>query len=190
MTKITKHQPEQDDLSYWESSRSGDSSAFSYLFKKYYKPLYHFAGRFVKDIQIAEQISQSVFVDLWVKRQHLEIRSSFKSYLYQMTRNLSLNHLKKAVKTIPLENAQNFQEKAEKNPENILVEKEFQLAVHQAIEKLPAQCRQVYIMKRYDHLKSDEIARILNISVNTVKTHMRRALKSLLEQLTPNLKNY
>jgi RNA polymerase sigma-70 factor (ECF subfamily) len=189
MIKSKNQQPHQDDLSHWESSRSGDSNAFSYLFKKYYQPLVRFAGRFLQDNQQANQIVQNVFVDLWVKREQLEIRSSFKSYLYQMTRNQTLNHLKKEAKTVSLEKVSNVPESANKNPDNILVEKEFYIAVHKAIEKLPAKCRQVYVMKRYDQLTSEEVGRILNISVNTVKTQMKRALKSLLDQLGPSLKN-
>ena len=189
MIEIKNQQPQQDDLSYWESSRSGDTEAFSFLFKKYYQPLFRFAGRFLQDYQLADQVVQNVFVDLWLKREQLEIRSSFKSYLYQMTRNQALNHLKKEAKTISLEKASNVPESTDKNPENILVEKEFSIAVHKAIEKLPAKCRQIYVMKRYDQLTSEEVGQILNISVNTVKTQMKRALKSLLDQLGPSLKN-
>jgi RNA polymerase sigma-70 factor (ECF subfamily) len=189
MIEIKNQQPQMDDLSYWESSRSGDSNAFSYLFEKYYQPLVRFAGRFLRDYQLADQIVQNVFVDLWVKREQLEIRSSFKSYLYQMTRNQALNHMKKEAKTVSLEKVSNIPDKTEKNPDNILVEKEFYSAVHKAIEKLPPKCRQIYVMKRYDRLTTEEVGRILNISVNTVKTQMKRALKSLLDQLGPSLKN-
>jgi RNA polymerase sigma-70 factor (ECF subfamily) len=56
-------------------------------------------------------------------------------------------------------------------------------AIHKAIDELPQQCRQIYLMKRYDYLKYTEIAEILNISINTVKTQMKRALKSLLKNL-------
>lgn len=189
MIKIEDKQAHKEDLSLWESSRAGDSGAFSSLFKKYYQPLVRFTARFLTHNHLAEQIVQNVFVDLWVKREQLEIHTSFKSYLYRMTRNQALNHLKKEARTVSLENVLDIPEKAEKNPENILVEKEFHLTVHKAIEKLPSKCRQVYVMRRYDQLTSEEIAGILNISVNTVKTQMKRALKSLIEQLGPALKN-
>jgi len=60
--------------------------------------------------------------------------------------------------------------------------------VHQAITKLPEKCQQIYMMKRYDNLQHAEIAEILDISVNTVKTQLQRALQSLEKQLAPYLK--
>ncbi len=56
-------------------------------------------------------------------------------------------------------------------------------AVHKAIDNLPDQCRKIYLMKKYDDLSYNEIAEILGVSINTVKTQMKRAMKSLLKQL-------
>ena len=69
------------------------------------------------------------------------------------------------------------------NPEEQIIENEMIEKVHKAIEKLPEKCRYIYLMKRYDDLKYHEIAEILNISINTVKTQMKRAFKSLLTNL-------
>ena len=69
------------------------------------------------------------------------------------------------------------------NPEEQIIENEMIEKVHKAIEKLPEKCRYIYLMKRYDDLKYHEIAEILDISINTVKTQMKRALKSLLKNL-------
>jgi RNA polymerase sigma-70 factor (ECF subfamily) len=56
-------------------------------------------------------------------------------------------------------------------------------AVHKAIDNLPDQCRKIYLMKKYDDLSYNEIAEIHGVSINTVKTQMKRAMKSLLKQL-------
>ena len=189
MIQIRKHPSHDDDQRYWESCRAGDHTAFSCLFEKYYQPLYCFAWRFTRDAQNAENIVQNVFVDLWIKRAEIEIMRSLRSYLFSMTRNQSLNYLKQQGKTESLKVEKNLTEKTVDSPEDIYVTKEFHLEVWRAIENLPDQCRQVYLMKRYDHLKYDEIGQILGISVNTVKTHLKRALAKLSEQLRPFIKD-
>ena len=69
------------------------------------------------------------------------------------------------------------------SPEEAYIIKEKKNAVARAINQLPEKCRQVYIMNRFDNLSYREISEILDISLNTVKTHMKRALKSLFEKL-------
>lgn len=172
------------DQVFWEKIRLGNTTAFSTLFKKYYEPLYQFAGRFVKDAQTAENIVQNAFVNLWTTRGHRHIKSNLRSYLYTMVKNLSLNHLKQEKNLLTINGRSNFQEKFDNSPEENVLRKEWHTAVHEAIDKLPEKCRLIYLMKRYDNLKYTEIAEILNISVNTVKTQMKRALKSLLKQLS------
>jgi RNA polymerase sigma-70 factor (ECF subfamily) len=87
--------PENTDLEYLEKIHLGDTNAFSVLFRKYYEPLYQFAGRLVKDTQIAENIVQDVFVKMWINRENWHIKTSVKSYLYTAVKNSSLNYLKR-----------------------------------------------------------------------------------------------
>ena len=174
---------DQTGLEFWEKIRLGDSTAFSYVFQKYYQALYQFAGRFVKDAQTAENIVQDVFVKLWTNRENCLITSSLKSYLYAATRNTALNFLSREKKQLSTEDLMSDRQDTTANPEEQIIENEMIDGVHKAIEKLPEKCRYVYLMKRYDDLKYHEIAEILDISINTVKTQMKRALKSLLKNL-------
>jgi RNA polymerase sigma-70 factor (family 1) len=174
---------DQTGLEFWEKIRLGDSTAFSYVFQKYYQALYQFAGRFVKDAQTAENIVQDVFVKLWTNRENCLITSSLKSYLYAATRNTALNFLSREKKQLSTEDLMSDRQDTTANPEERIIENEMIDEIHKAIEKLPEKCRYVYLMKRYDDLKYHEIAEILDISINTVKTQMKRALKSLLKNL-------
>ena len=174
---------DQTGLEYWERIRQGDNTAFSQIFQKYYQALYQFAGRFVKDAQTAENIVQDVFVKLWTNRENCLITSSLKSYLYAATRNTALNFLSREKKQLSTEDLMSDRQDTTANPEERIIENEMIDEIHKAIEKLPEKCRYVYLMKRYDDLKYHEIAEILDISINTVKTQMKRALKSLLKNL-------
>jgi RNA polymerase sigma-70 factor (family 1) len=175
---------DQNGLEYWEKIRQSDSIAFSYIFQKYYQALYQFAGRFVKDAQTAENIVQDVFVKLWTNRENCLITSSLKSYLYAATRNTALNYLRSEKKQISTNDLVNDKQDTAANPEERIIENEIIGRVHKAIEKLPEKCRYIYLMKRYDDLKYHEIAEILDVSINTVKTQMKRAVKSLMTNLS------
>ena len=177
-------EPKGVDLEYINKIRLGDPEAFSALFRKYYEPLYQFAGRFVKEHQIAESLVQDVFVKIWSNREKLSIKLNVKSYLYTAVKNHALNYLKHE-KIVVIESEEvDYQNSYNRTPEEELIESEMHEAVHKAIENLPQQCRQIYLMKRYDNLSYSEIADVLNISINTVKTQMKRALKSLRKNLS------
>ncbi len=175
---------DQIDRDCWTKARQGNVPAFSFIFNKYYQPLYQFAGRFVSDAQKAEDLVQDVFVRLWINRNELQITSSLKSYLYVSVKNNALNYIRREKKLQFSEEYTDGFIEFMTTPEEQVIEKEMITAVHQAIDKLPRQCRLIYLMKRYDGLNYQEIAGILNISINTVKTQMKRALKTLLTRLT------
>jgi RNA polymerase sigma-70 factor (ECF subfamily) len=181
-TENTSH--EESDREIWDKISLGDSTAFSALFKKYYVQLYQFAGRFVNDAQSAENIVQDLFAKLWIQKKNIQIKSSLKSYLYISIKNCSLNYRNQEKFWISIEKIEPYQKDIFDSPENSYIESEMHRAVHNAIKQLPEKCRQVYLMKRYENLQYTEIAEILNISVNTVKTQMQRAMKSLQKQLT------
>lgn len=182
-TEKTGPESTRVDFKYVQGIRSGDPAAFASLFRKYYEPLYQFAGRFVKDAQTAESIVQDVFVKIWEKREEWNVQHNVKSYLYTSVKNHSLNHLKRERVLISMSESTDHQDDLVSSPEKALIESEMIEAVQEAIEKLPQQCRRIYRMKRYDDLTYSEIAEVLNISINTVKTQMRRALKSLHKSL-------
>ncbi len=171
------------DLNYAEKIRQGNVSAYSALFRKYYEPLYRFAGRFVKDPQLAENLVQDVFVIIWSNRENWHIRSNVKSYLYTAVRNHALNFLKRDKRLLNMGEGNDYADSDIRTPDQELMDKEMETAVHNAIDKLPPRCRQIYVMHRYDELKYTEIAEILSISINTVKTQMKRAMQSLHKNL-------
>lgn len=172
------------DLECVKKINRDDATAFSLLFHRYYEILYRFAGRMVGDAQVAENIVQDVFVKIWQNRKTLTIKSNVKAYLYTSVKNHSLNVLKHEKYIVPENDDADSRAFHNQTPEQDLLDKELYSAVHQAIDKLPRQCRRIYIMKRYDELRYAEIAEILNISINTVKTQMKRALKALHKNLS------
>ena len=160
-----------------------DVEKFSGLFRKYYEPLYFFAGRFVKDPPTAESIVQDVFVNLWDHRETLNIKTSVKAYLYTSVKNSCLNFVKRENFFSLIEENSEHRDNSEKTPDAKLEETEIHTAVHNAINELPEKCRQIFVMCKYDNLSYNEIAEIQNVSVNTVKTQLKRAVKTLSKNL-------
>ena len=159
--------------------RANDVEAFSEVFRRYYEPLCFFAGRYLHDIQSAEGVVQDVFVRLWESRDTLSIQSSLKSYLYASVRNASLNTIKRENFTSSLDYEEERSDTPDMQPDIQLESNELAVALEQAMNGLAPKCRQIFCMAKYDGLSYQEIAEVLNISINTVKTQLKRALKSL-----------
>ena len=125
-----------------------------------------------------------MFVKLWINKSKIKIKHSVKSYLYIAVKNHSLNYINKENKLSSLNVQLDTADIKGQTPEEDLINKDMYIAVHNAIDNLPDQCRKIYLMKKYDGLSYNEITEILGISVNTVKTQMKRAIKSLLKNLS------
>jgi len=160
-----------------------DVEKFSGLFRKYYEPLYFFAGRFVKDPPTAESIVQDVFVNLWDHRKTLNIKTSVKAYLYTSVKNSCINFVKRENFFSSMDNDSEHRDNSGRTPDAKLEETEIHCAVHNAINALPEKCRQIFVMCKFDNLSYNEIADIQNVSINTVKTQLKRAVKTLSKNL-------
>ncbi len=167
-----------------ERIRKGDEYTFRYLFKTYYQSMVNISYRYVLDKQIAENITEDVFVKIWTNRKVWNVKDSIKNYLFQSVRNGSLNYLKHIkIEQIYTRAIKDNYGKV-RTPYEDLVLKEFTEEIQQAIKELPKRAGKVFQMHRYDNLKYSEIAEILNISIGTVETHMVRALKFLRNRLS------
>ena len=166
--------------------QSGDKSAFDMLFRSYYSTLVFIASDILRDKPSAEEAVQDVFVKLWKTGSTLSIDTSLSSYLTTMVRNRCIDYLRaneRRIKTVSIENP-DIQIKLhemgmEASFEEELFPNSLEIAIQQALEKLPPQCRQIFELNRFDGYSPKEIAEQLNISVSTVKTQVARAVQKL-----------
>lgn len=175
-----------DELIF-DNIKRGDEQAFERLFRRYYQPMMRFIWGYVKSEAIAEELVQELFLKFWEQRQKITIKRSVKSYLYTSARNMSLDYLKHK----EVENAWEKEKKAlhldttpesviEKNLHNKMILEE----VEKAIQALPERRRLIFILSRYEDMTYKEIAKFLDISVNTVETQISRALSALRSQFS------
>lgn len=172
----------------WTIIRNGDEKAFARLYEMLYYPLCSIAWRIINDRQVAQEIVQDVFSKIWNDRAIIEIHTSLNSYLSRCVRNSALNELKRrqtnkgsSVNTTSVELWKLLLETRESNDFIIeqIISEDLQKKVNRAVESLPPQCREVFQLSRQDNKTNDEIAGILKISKNTVKSHLANALKRI-----------
>lgn len=169
----------------------GNDEAYKFLFRNHYAPLCHFAVQYLHDNYLAESVVSDVICHLWLMRDKLDIKTSLRSYLFKSVRNRCLDYMneKHTIYNTRLNDGdteqlemRNFENKTEQ-PLGILIEKECENEIMDAVNTLPKECRRVFVMNRFEGRKYREIADELGISLNTVKYHMTNALSFMHKKL-------
>lgn len=167
----------------------GDELAFNEVFYRYHKRFYAAAVKMTHSQPVAEELVQDVFVTLWKKRGQLQHIEKPFSYLFTSLYNSIYTHLKKiASENQRLANAGNPPKITHETGEKLLLAKEQQQIVNNAINLLPDQQKKVYQLIKQQGLSREEAAKKLGISPNTVRNHLQQAQKTLrlhLRKLLP-----
>jgi RNA polymerase sigma-70 factor (family 1) len=165
--------------------KQGNELAFELIYKKYAAQLLLFAMRKTNDRDISEEFVQDTFMTLYNHRSDAAKLSSVEAYLRTILKNKILDHyrhdlvLKKYKDHLAI-----YYEEIDISAEQSIEIKDLEHHLKSDIEKLPPQCRNVFKLSRQEYLSIKEIASRLNISENTVKQHMRKALRLLRLSLT------
>ena len=175
----------EPNFSIWFKVKKGNIKAFESLYKFYFPSLCLYAYGFVPDRELVKEIVNDVFLRIWERRTLLDIRYGIKPYLYRCVHNSCLDHLK--TKKFNRQNqlvdiSEKIKELPDNDDEYILTQlslNQLEKEIMAGIDNLPQKCREVFLLSRFELLSYNEISEKLNISVNTVKTQICRALDSL-----------
>lgn len=170
--------------------RLGFKSSFSELVKRHQKGLMRMSLRFVKDMDIAQDVVQEAFIKSYEKLNSFEGRSSFKSWLYQITVNTARNKLR--------DNKHNTTDVDEVHlavsavAETTLVHTAVSEVLQTEVDKLPFRQKTALVLRIYEDLSFKEIADIMECPYDTAKANYRHALMKLKEkfELQPELKSW
>ena len=166
-----------------QALRAGEEDPFEIVFRSFYPALCRYAGSIVNDDDQAEDIVQQVFINIWEKRHTITFHVSAKSYLYRAVHNRCLNYLEQnKVRQMYASENSTMAEPASP-PDLPQHQRELQLQITNAINKLPEQCRIIFKLSRFEEMKYAEIAAHLGISIKTVENQMGKALRVLREEL-------
>lgn len=159
---------------------SGNAQAFRILFSRYQQQVYAFSKKITRSAYEAEEITQEVFLKIWLNREQMAGIDNPEAWIITMTRNLCFNYLKKLAAE-KSRVALSF-EKSEKEvvPVNQQLEiKELVLKLRQVSSQLTPREQLIYRMSKENGMRKKEIADSLQISENTVKVHLTNALRKL-----------
>jgi RNA polymerase sigma-70 factor, ECF subfamily len=166
-----------------ERIRAGDESAFDIVFRSHYAHLVRMAESVLRERALAEEVAQEVMLELWRRRETLQVEQTFRAYLLRSTRNRALNHVRHQ-RVVAREAAiAAIDPPSAPSVEDLMLGTELEQAVRDAIDELPEKCREVFLLSRDHGLKYAEIAVTLDISVKTVEKRIGQALAELRERL-------
>lgn len=161
-------------------------NAYQVLYKEYYRALVVYAIGFVEQREIAEDIVQDLFSSIWEKSIELQSHAALKAFLYNSTKNRCINHIRHD--SVKNKYAEHFLSNPEESTEfeSAMEEEEIYRQLFLAIEALPPRCREIFELN-LSGKRNDEIAALLDLSIETVKTQKKKALKILKAKISPIL---
>lgn len=171
---------EQSDGQLLENIGKGDRKAFEQLFNRYWESLFAAAMHRLQSNQLAKDVLQELFIELWEKHETLNIRSNVSGYLFTALKHRVINKIKAEATREKYEKMTiRFYEINEFATEHQFSKDYLQEKMEKEVEQLPDRCREVFELSRIEQLSHKEIGQQLNISPKTVENHIGRALKVL-----------
>jgi RNA polymerase sigma-70 factor (family 1) len=168
------------DLELWLLVKQGDSTAFEALYNRYWEKLYAVCYWHLMDQEGAKDIVQELFVDLWAKKNQINIEETMNGYLKVATRNRIFNHIRSVtIKKKHLDKvARDYDDKGNTTDEQNR-ERELRRLYVDEIQKLPQKMKEVFMLNKEDGFSISEVADKLSLSEQTVKNQLSTALKRI-----------
>lgn len=176
-----------------EKAQSSDLKAFDKLVSRYEEKIYNLAYRILRNREDAEDVLQETFVSVFKSLKKFKRKSTFSTWVYRIATNAALMKLrKKKLETVSLDAPLKIDEEEikretvdwSKNPDKIFKTQRLREIMEQAIELLPYHYKTVFLLRDEEGLSTEEVAKVLNISISAVKSRLHRARLSLREKLT------
>lgn len=162
----------------------GDQYAFTLLFKSYQQYIFVYGRKLTRSDEMAEEIVQDVFLKLWINREVLKSVDNIGAYLNTLTKNHSLNVLRKLARAAKSDEQVKMRAtELDNSTVQQLNYNETKQMIDEVVAKLPEQQRRVYTYCHIEGMKYEEVAAEMNISARTVQAHMTQALKKIREHL-------
>ncbi|MFA6152007.1 MAG: RNA polymerase sigma-70 factor [Chitinophagaceae bacterium] len=173
-----------DEKDLLQRLSAGDETAFATLYNQYKGLLYIHAYRKLQNREEAKDIIQEIFVSIWEKRKSLEITTGLSAYLYQAVRFKVIDRIaRKQTASAYMDHFQAFLDTYSAGTDHMARERILSSIIDKEIGQLPPKMRQVFELSRKQYLSHKEIAEQLNITEQSVRSHIKNALKILKPKL-------
>ena len=179
--------PKEIDHIILKKFTKGCEDAFCTIYHQFRDKIYFYCLKLVKDQANAEELVQVIFVKLWENRVKIDYKRNIEPYLFTIARNLILDHLKSKSLYEFVGISNESSDFASSDFINDLEYNEYHELANQAIENLPEMRQIIFKMKYEENRDVTEIAELLRISPNTVKSQLSKASKAIRKHLSSNL---
>lgn len=176
-----------NDTDLWRSFRDGDDIAFSILYKSQIGILYKYGHKLTTDTQLVEDSIQDMFIELWNSRRRLSDTDSIKFYLFRiLRRKITQNPLKRQVTGVSNDAAEQHLFSLSAETQLIDIEKEHTRSkmLSNALLKLPPRQQEAVNLRYFNAFDHQQIADIMNISLQSVHNTLQKSMKGLREILS------
>jgi RNA polymerase sigma-70 factor (ECF subfamily) len=180
-----------------ERAQRGDKQAFGLLVQKYQRKLARLLSRFIRDPAEVEDVAQEAFIKAYRALPAFRGDSAFYTWLYRIGINTAKNYLMALGRRAPtstmleVEEAEGFDEGEQlrdiNTPESVLLSNEIAQTVNATIEKLPEELRAAIQLREIEGMSYEDIARVMECPIGTVRSRIFRAREAIAEQLRPLL---
>ncbi len=157
----------------------GDERAFRLFFEEYHQLLGSHIMRITRSRELTEEIVQDVFMKIWMVKETLAEVRDLRAYLYMVSKNHALNSLKRIARQREIYSIEDWSLVERASPSRESDSQDYYCLIDEAIDRLPAQQRKVYLLSRRERMKYDEIAHHLGLSRETVKKYLQIATESI-----------
>lgn len=159
-----------------------DEKAFEYIYWKYNSHIYNFANSLLYSEDIAENVTQNVFMKIWEKRHDIDPDQNFNAYLFTIARNMVYKETEQRL------TSEQYVDEYENDAPDFSTEQTLDYHFtdeyyHRLVEELPPARREIFKLSRFKKLSNKEIASLLSISEKTVETQLYRATGFLKQKL-------
>jgi RNA polymerase sigma-70 factor (family 1) len=176
-SSIFMEYPLLSDQQLLEECSRDNLKAFNVLFGRYFAKLYRYALCYLNDECFAEEAMMDLMMWVWEKRHTLEIQGEFKHYIFRAAKNATIKAIrKKAIETTPIESIENHISFISHSADHGILTSELEQSYRDELDLLSPQRKIVFQLSREEELSHAEIADNLNISINTVKNHIKFSL--------------
>ncbi|MDI9863253.1 RNA polymerase sigma-70 factor [Flectobacillus sp. DC10W] len=167
-----------DDSEIIQAWQAGDTDAFEILYQKYWRKLYSFARRTTPNAEDAQDLIQDVFAQLWMQKEQIDAGVFSESYLFAIVRNKLLDKIRKQyVREDYIQKILQSASESDFSTQQTILSNDLSNHLHQAVNVLPEKCKEVFQLSRFEQLTVDQIAQKLQLSPQTVKNQLSKALQ-------------
>lgn len=171
------------DIDLYKDFLNGNKEAFNVIIKRYRKPLISFIMKYVKNIEVSEDLAQDAFLYMLINKKEYDFKYTLKTYLYTIAKSRAINHLKKQNRILNVSEDYIWDLETDNttsnNVEDNLLKKEQNQLLYDSLKKLKQDYQIAIYLADFQEFQYKEISKILNKTMPQTKMLIHRARKSL-----------